>query len=466
MKTIAFSLLTLFISTSCFLVYEKVPTELYSTKIRKDLKEIGNLHALESTEYDSFDYVKDSVTYTLDSVKSKAVFFNVYMPTISVKQSDTLSVLATWTAKDGATNYISPYHLIYNADLSISKNELKTTLYEITFEVEVSKFSFTKSWEKYDADSFYVPTGTIDNTYVSFKAKCDDELECPFTEELILEIVNAFLEKNKSLMNQNFQNNGVVAYYKSLPFNELVQKLYTQTYTTVSYENNIDLSLEELPVLSNNDIIFKRKGKLNDLEIEGDEILEDTTTNQKFYINKKVLQNLIKNNLFNINYEQSANPSLEFELTIAYLKQIITVSAAYEDTEELKINAEMTNVNFNDGEELSGVLTLSVNVNTRTDLKTVFSFDCDFGFKLTPTLLQNGLNFVLLSKNLSINDVKTEYTLNDEDLFKEWVKNSYLAGLGRSEYNLLTLAFDLSYYFTTNKLSYEFKDNYLCIVRA
>ena len=467
MKSFTIGLLILLVSASCFLVYEKVPVETYYTKIRKELKEIGTLHGLESAEFDSFDYLKDSVTFTLDSVKAKAVFFNSYMPSISVQQTNSLNILATWTAKDGETNYISPYHLIYNAYLSMSQNALKTTLYHISFEVEVSKFSFTKTWEKNEENNFYVPTGSIDNSYISFKANCDDELECPFSDDIILEVVNAFLVKNKSLMNQKFQNNGVVSYYKSLPFNELVQKLYTQTYTTVSNENNIDLCLEELPELSsNNDIIFKRKGKLNDLEITGDAILDDTTSNQKFFINKKVLQNLIKANLFNIVYEQGANPSLEFELTVAYLKQVVSISSEYADTEELKVNGEMTDVSFNEGEELSGVVTLSVSIITKTDLKTVFSFNCLFGFKLTPTLLQNGLNFVLLSKNISVNELKTDYTLIDGVLLKSWIENSYLAGLGRSEYNLLTLAFDLSYYFTSNKLNYEFKDNYLCITKA
>ena len=86
-------------------------------------------------------------------------------------------------------------------------------------------------------------------------------------------------------------------------------------------------------------------------------------------------------------------------------------------------------------------------------------------FKLTPTLFQNGLNFVLLSKDITIGNISSDKAISDLDLLKKWIQNTYLVALGYSEYNLFALSFDLSYFFTTNKLTYEFNDEYLSIIK-
>ena len=163
-----------------------------------------------------------------------------------------------WTPRNGETNFISPYHSIYSATFSKNSNSLKSDIIEIEFEVEVSNFKFTKSWAYHVEDHFYIPYGNIDNTYVSFKVKSLDD--SPFTEDLLLKVINAFLTENKNKMNEAFTNFGVEAYYKALLFEELVQKVYTQTSTNIAYENNIDLTLESGPeYTSNNDYIFKKK---------------------------------------------------------------------------------------------------------------------------------------------------------------------------------------------------------------
>ena len=163
-------LILLIVSTKSFLVYEKIPLNTYIVQVKKELNEIGALHGLEEAELSDFEYTKDSITYSLDSVKSKAVFFNVNMLSASVDTQYGTILSLDWTAKTGETNYISPYHSVYRAYISKNSNSLKTTLYEIEFELEVSKFKFTKSWE-YNEDSFYSSKGNIDNTYVAFKVK-------------------------------------------------------------------------------------------------------------------------------------------------------------------------------------------------------------------------------------------------------------------------------------------------------
>ena len=67
---------------------------------------------------------------------------------------------------------------------------------------------------------------------------------------------------------------------------ELVQKVYAETSTNIVNENNADLTLESIPEYSasNSDLIFKRKGKLNNLDIDEDETFSDTSSNQKFNI--------------------------------------------------------------------------------------------------------------------------------------------------------------------------------------
>jgi len=390
-----FEFILLLVSATSFLIYEKIPLNNYAIKVKTELKEIGALHGLEEAEFTDYDYKKDSTTYTLSFVTSKAVFFNVNMLTAS-GSSDTGALSFSWEAKSGEENYLSPYHSIYSAYISSSSNSLKTTLYEVQFELEVSKFKFSKSWVLNSEDNFYYPTGEVDNSYVSFKAK-KVELDCPFSDELILEVINGFLTDRRAEMNEAFTNKGIKAYYTSLPLGEVSQKIYTQTSNFITNENNIDFSLESKPEYTSDNFILKRKGKLNDLDISGDRVFTDTSSSQKLNINKKIIQNLITQNTFNIIYEQTNNPSPQYELTVAYLKKIMDVSG-YADSTELKVFVDMTDITFNDEDAISGTATLEVSVIAKTDLKSLLTFTLKIGFKFTPTLFQNGLNFVLLAK--------------------------------------------------------------------
>ena len=457
-----FGFIILIFSTSSFLIYENIPLNIYSTKLRKELKEISLLHSLEERQFPRFDiYTIDSIIYSLTSIKSKAVFVNVEMPTfnISIQPSLTLSLL--WNANEGQKNYISPYHSIYTANLTRTENGATTAPYEIQFEVEVSKFNFTKTWEMEEENDFYIPKGVIDNQYICFKVKCLKE--CPFNYNLLLQIVNTFLGAKESGLNDAYNEKGVDGFYKSLPFEDLVQKIYTQTSTSISNENNIDLNLDSMPEYnSNSGLIFYRKGQLND--INNTEVLPifSSDSSQRFNINIKLIQNLITENLFNIVYEQTNNPSIEYELTVSYLKQIMDISS-YPDSTELKVSSEIINIDFDEGNDISGVATLIVNVISKSDLEALLNFSLKLGFKFTPTLLQNGLNFVLLSKNINIIEIKPSQTIRDEILLRSWIQNTYLVALGNNEFNLFSLDFDLSFYFTSNILTYEFKEGYLSI---
>ncbi len=70
-----FELIFSLVSAYCFLVYEKIPLNIYVAKVRKELKEISALHCLEQNKFSTFDIT----IYSISSVKSKAVFFNTNM---------------------------------------------------------------------------------------------------------------------------------------------------------------------------------------------------------------------------------------------------------------------------------------------------------------------------------------------------------------------------------------------------
>ena len=459
-----YDFIILIFSTSCFLIFENIPLNIYATKLRKELKEISFLHSLEERQFPRFDiYTIDSITYSLTSIKSKAVFVNVEMPTFNISTEPSLSLSLLWNAKDGQTNYISPYHSIYTANLSKTEKDVTTVPYEIEFEVEASKFNFTKIWEKEEENDFYTPKGVIDNLYICFKVKCLKE--CPFSNNLLLQIVNTFLGAKESGLNNIFNEKGVDGFYKSLPFEELVQKIYTQTSTSISNENNIDLTLDSMPeYYTDSGLIFYRKGQLNDINITEEYPIFNSDSSQRFNININIIKNLISENLFNIVYEQTNNPSILYELTVAYLKKIMDISS-YPDSTELKVSSEIINIDFDEGDDINGVATLIVNVISKSDLETLLNFSLKLGFKLTPTLFQNGLNFILLSQNLNIIEVKPSQTVRDEILLRTWIQNTYLVALGNNEFNLFSLDFDLSFYFTSNNLTYEFKEGYLSIKR-
>ena len=458
MKILQFILLL--ISSSCFLVYEKYPQNSYSGKVIKEFKNIVNLHTIEKMEFPEYQYQKDSITYSLSNVKGKNVFFNEYMPFSFSTEPSTFSIILNWKPPEGQSSYISPYHSIYRASLAKNSKFLGATLYDIEFIVEVSNFEFTKSWTK--KEDVYVPSGKVNNGYISFKANCLDE-KCPFDSNIILEIVNAFLKDKTNDMNECLTNKGANEYYSKLPSDE--QNLYTQTATSITNENHLDLNLESNIELSpNQNIIIKRKGKLNEEIIEESPLLEDTSTSQEFLINMKMIHKLVSTNLFDIVYEQATNPSKLYQLTIGCIKQVVDIEG-YDDSSEVKVYVNINDTTFNTDDKTTGTALIKVNIYSREDLEIVFPFEVKISFKLTPTLFQNGLNFVLLCKDLKIVDITSTYEIKDKELLSSWIENTYLVALGKSEFNILSNALDLSNYFTTNKLGYELKDDYLSIVK-
>ena len=454
----AFLFILFIISVSSSYVNEKIPLDTYIAKIRKELKEISSLHSIEELTYEDFDYEEDKVKYTLSSVKSKAVFFNQYMPQAEVVNMVNLTFDFTWKIPEGSK--ISPYHSIYTADL---KSNDRT--YQIEFEVESSTFAFSKSWVSYDADTFYVPTGISEIHFTSLRAKNLDK-NSPYDETLILKIVNEFLKRDHEKRNKAFLET-VVGYYKSLPFDEYNQKVYIHT-STVPNEVNFDLSLEEMPSFDNDTqmCIFNRKGTLNK---EQNWIMRydyrNADTHQTFNLHGTLYQELISDNLFGFDIEQTNNPATLYKLIGKDLKKVANLQKPVADDEELKIKANMENVTFDVVNPMIGELSLSVEILSKKDSSTLFAFSTKFKFIFNPTLMQSGLNFVLLGKNVELSGIIEEpgYGIKDIDTLIEWIQNTYLCALGQNEYNLFEYSLDLSYYFNSNDLSFDFVDEYLSI---
>ena len=450
-----FEFVLLIFSVSSFLVYEKVPLNTYASKVRKELKAIMAFHFIEELHFDDFDYNE----YNLSSVKTKAVFFNSYMPIFSANSENDLSLKCSWSAPDNPS-YISPYHSIYTANIIYNNKS-----YPIEFQLESKEFTFIKTWELYEQDSFYVPKGSIEVSFVALKAKNLDENN-PFSQETLISITNAFLAENEGNMNKVL-NDGIDTYYKSLPFEELEQKIYVQT-ANIPKENNFDLTLEEMPELgetSENEtfIIFKRKGKLNGEDIGNGSTFDDDTNIQRFNLHALIYQRLILDNIFNITFEQSNNPSSMYQLTGEYLKKVANITI--NDTVQLKVQACMEEIIFNTINPMIGDITFYINIISMDDSSVVFPFTLKMKFAFNPTLLQSGLNFYLISKDLTITDITPDpdYEITDATTLIQWIENTYLCALGKKEYNLLENSLDLSYYFNTNDLSCEFKDAYLSI---
>lgn len=456
----AFLFILFIFSVTNYYVNEKIPLDIYIAKIRKELKEISSLHSIEELTYDDFVFVIDDVTYTLSSVNSKAVFFNEFMPVPSVTNQINLTIEFDYKLPEGST--LSPYHSIYRADLS-SNNKA----YQIEFEVESGEFKFTKYWQAYSADKIFVPLGSSEFTFVSLKAKNLDE-NSPYTEEIILKVVNEFLNKNKEKMNKAFSDT-VVGYYKSLPFEEYGQKIYIRTSGEPN-EVNFDLSLEEMPYYENKEetgecVYFERKGIINTDKILNLRFGNEVDTNQRFNIHGSIYQQLISDNLFGFDIEQTNNPATMYTLIAGDLKKVANLNESIPDETELKLEAKMKSVTFDPTYKTVGDLNLIVDIISKEDQTSLLVFNAKFKFTLNPILVQNGLNFVLLSKNIELSEVTKESgaEITDYDTLIQWIQNTYLCGLAQNEYNLFENALDLSYYFNSNDLSFEFMDEYLSI---
>ena len=457
-----FEFILLIYAVTSFHVYEKIPLNTYVAKVRKELKEILSFHFIEELGFPDFDYTEGEDTCTLSSVKTKAVFFNSFMPTPSLESQNPLILGCSWTAPENVDSYISPYHSIYRANLLYNN---KT--YPIEFELESKEFKFLKTWELYqhDTDNFYIPTGSVEITFVALKAKNLDE-KSPFTQEVLLKVINAFISAKNEEMNQAL-NKGILAYYIGLPFEELMQKIFVQT-TNIPYENNLDLTLEATPEYRETTggdgfIIFKRKGTLNGENTGEGSLPADDVCVQRFNLDVSIYQKLIQENTFDIKFEQSNNPATLYELTGQYLN--LVANSSLDNDTQLRLTATPIDITFETQNPMVGYIHYEINVVSIFDLNVVFSFSTRIKFSFTPILFQNGLKFVLLTKNLQLEDVYPEagYDIIDKVLLMDWVANTYLCALGNNEYNLIEPALDLSYYFNTNDLSYEFLGNYLRI---
>ena len=418
-----------------------------------------SLRTFENIQYEDYIHTKDEIQYTLSQVAPKFVYFNSYMPSASVSISPELSISLSWLPTYDS-NYISPYHLIYIAE--ISSNDQK---YQIQFELESAEFYFTKTWVLYEADQFYIANGTISNEYISFKAKCLDS-ECPYTTELLLEVINGFLTKNEAMMN-DVLSRGIESYYKSIPFEENVQKIYTSTSSNIPNENTLDLMLESAPQYSesNQVFIFKRKGTLNGQAIQEGSAIDSDTINQSFNLDGRIYNTLISENLFDIKFEQSSNPATKYELTVEYLKQVVELNGTFPDSTELKLEAIMKEVTLDSTDPFKGIVSFEVSLISREDLSTLFAFNLKLEFKFIVNLFQNGINWALVGKNLKINEFHTDYEVLDITLLGEWIENTYLCALGNNEFDLLALPLDLSHYFKGNNLSWKFNGDYLSIIK-
>ena len=462
MKEFAFILLI--ISVSSAFVNEKIPLNIYISKVRKELKSISALHSIEELTYSDYDVTIDEIKYTLSSVKAKAIFFNSFMPVASVVNQSDLTIEFNYKLPEGAT--ISPYHSIYTANLT--SNESNEKSYPIEFEIESDNFKFTKSYELYEKDNFYVPKGSSEINFVSLKAKNLDT-NSPYAEELIKNITNQFLSNYTETMNKEF-NKAVAGYYKSLPLEELGQKIYVQN-SGISEEVYFDLTLEDMPYYQDvaeteGFVILERKGTLNEENKEERYIPENADNKQRFNLHSDIYQKLISQNLFGFDFEQSNNPATLYQLTVAYLKKVAKLDGKLPDETKLKIEAQMFNASFDNPSPMVGDVKMIISVISQEEQNTIFEFNAAFKFTFLPTLFQSGLNFVLLGKNVELYEINPEsgYEILDYDLLLQWIQNTYLCALGKNEYNLFEVPLDLSYYFKSNDLSWEYLDDgYLSI---
>ena len=96
----------------------------------------------------------------------------------------------------------------------------------------------------------------------------------------------------------------IESYYKSLSFEEWMQRIYIKT-NNIPKENNIDLTLEVMPEYYQSSkkedfIIFKRKGTLNGEQTEEGSIQEDDISTQTFNLHGSIYQKLILQNKENV----------------------------------------------------------------------------------------------------------------------------------------------------------------------
>lgn len=436
MNHLFFILLFLTIETYSSNIIENVPNEIYFQRLQKELIAIESLHPFNNITF----------SYNNKNLINLTVFGNIVYPQILNMEIENDTITMEYINEE-LKNNTSPYHLYFKGYFVY-----KDINYPISFILFSSSYVFTKEFKNF-SDYLILPFGSIQIKYKLLSFNYTEKL--PVKDEVLQELIEKFIVDNENDLNTIHNENGISAFYLSIPFGKVVEKINVMTTKEKQFvECFLDKTYEKIS-FNEKSILFEYKGLVN----ENTKILTKNNFAKKnddeYYIkfNKNIFENLIDENLLFFSINQDNLISNKFKLSGEYLKKIFNCSSISDNT-TISLLVNQTDISYENhtNEGIEGTTTFLVQVNNDDEKEEILSFDANIKFILKNILLQHGFNFQILPNDVIVTDItNSSVELIDKDNLIDWINDSLSLTLGIKQFSLFKEFINLNEYFNNKK---------------
>ena len=434
MNHLFFILLFLTIETYSSNIIENVPNEIYFQRLQKELIAIESLHPF------------NNMNFSYNNLINLTVFGNIVYPQILNMEIENDTITMEYINEE-LKNNTSPYHLYFKGYFVY-----KDISYPISFILFSTSYVFTKEFKNF-SDYLILPFGSIQIKYKLLSFNYTEKL--PVKDEVLQELIEKFIVDNENDLNTIHNENGISAFYLSIPFGKVVEKINVMTTKEKQFvECFLDKTYEKIS-FNEKSILFEYKGLVN----ENTKILTKNNFEKKnddeYYIkfNKNIFENLIDENLLFFSINQDNLISNKFKLSGEYLKKIFNCSSISDNT-TISLLVNQTDISYENhtNEGIEGTTTFLVQVNNDDDEEEILSFDANIKFILKNILLQHGFNFQILPNDVIVTDITNcSVELIDKDSLIDWINDSLSLTLGIKQFSLFKEFINLNEYFNNKK---------------
>ena len=437
MNHLIFLLLFLIIETFSSNIIENVPNEIYFQRLQKELIAIESLHPF------------NNINFSYNNLKNLTVYGNVVYPQILNMEIENNTITMDYINEE-LTNNTSPYHLYFNGNF-----EYNNINYPISFILFSYSYVFTKEFKIFQ-DYIILPFGSIQNKYKLLSFNYTKKL--PVKDEVLKELLENFTIENEDNLNKIHNENGISAYYLSIPFGKVVEKINMMTSKEKQFvECFLDKTYEKIS-FNENSILFEYKGLVNDntnILINNNNNDFEKENDDEYYIkfNKNIFENLIDENLLFFNINKDNLLSNDFNLTGKYLKMVFNYSSISDETNiSLLINQTDISYENHTDEGIEGTTTFFIQVLNDDDKEEILNFEVEMKFFLKNILFQHGFNFQILPNDVFVKDIPyCSVEIIDKTTLIDWIDDSLFLTLGIKQFSLFKEFINLNEYFNYKK---------------
>lgn len=465
MKSSYFVLLLAFSIISSSLIFENTPSYVEKYRFYSDLLQINQRKAFQKFSISEINNTIEDETLTLSNITPFAHFIFPEETDFSITDDNSYKIQFNKNTKPNHNFYLARYSAI------LKSNKLEGKSFKIYFSFSFSEFSLTKHYQKYSTEYFYYTVAEcnlaldmVQMDYTSVSGISSGSIDA---------LLATLLKRDQQSLVDKFKTS-VDSYYAEIKVDEVSKDIITNTFNS-SISHKLDLNRDNAPKYQSSSILNYFSGQVDTEEQSGviDLPIDIDVNKYGIYINKNLIINLMKNNLFGFYIENSTKFMDEYELSGKYLKKICDIGDEVQDNLLVKIEIDMEDIKVEEQklteDGLKGKVTFNTDIYSANDESKLLSYHWDLDFLLRFNLFQNGLNFVVLGKDTSISGIagseEPARKITDEALLKKWMEDTIKIGLIRKQYNFFKYSIDLTEYFNSyGEVTVGVKEDYITLV--